>query len=115
MRVIGHLGVVSRLSSKNLAVAAFENNGKIGWKYYIWPTLKSAGIVLRCSPGPRLGVLSIAKQIDGRMNIGLHGELMVFGPGLETVQPVAIKLPDGQTIILTQIHLHHPNTNPRIL
>lgn len=45
---------------------------------------------------------TVAMQIDGRMNIGSHGDMPVFGPYLETVQSVAIKLPSGQTMMVTQ-------------
>jgi mono/diheme cytochrome c family protein len=45
---------------------------------------------------------TVAMQIDGRMNFGSHGDMPVFGPYLETVQSVPIKLTSGQTMMVTQ-------------
>ena len=45
---------------------------------------------------------TVAMQIDGRMYIDSHGDMPVFGPYLETVQSVAIKLTGGQTMMVTQ-------------
>lgn len=45
---------------------------------------------------------SVAMQIDGRISLPSHGDMPVFGPYLDSVQSVAIKLQSGQPIIVTQ-------------
>ncbi|WP_235575900.1 c-type cytochrome [Roseovarius tolerans] len=45
---------------------------------------------------------AVAKQIDGRLIVANHGDMPIFGPYLETAQSVAIKLPSGQPMMVTQ-------------
>ena len=45
---------------------------------------------------------SVAMQIDGRISLPSHGDMPVFGPYLNSVQSVAIKLPNGQPMMVTQ-------------
>lgn len=45
---------------------------------------------------------SVAMQIDGRISLPSHGYMPVFGPYLDSVQSVAIKLPSGQPMMVTQ-------------
>ena len=52
--------------------------------------------------GGKFPAEAVAKQIDGRIIAANHGDMPVFGPYLETEQSVAIKLPSGQPMMVTQ-------------
>lgn len=52
--------------------------------------------------GGKFPAEAVAKQIDGRIIVANHGDMPVFGPYLETEQSVAIKLPSGQPMMVTQ-------------
>ena len=44
----------------------------------------------------------VAMQIDGRISVASHLDMPVFGPYLGSDQSVAIKLPSGQPMLVTQ-------------
>ncbi len=45
---------------------------------------------------------SVAFQIDGRIPLVSHGDMPVFGPSLDGDQQVALKLADGQPMMVTK-------------
>lgn len=52
--------------------------------------------------GGKFPTESVAMQIDGRISLPSHGDMPVFGPYLDSIQSVAIKLPSGQPMMVTQ-------------
>lgn len=47
-------------------------------------------------------ITDVAKQIDGRIPIGFHTYMPVFGPSLDHEQYVSLALPSGQTLMVPQ-------------
>lgn len=47
-------------------------------------------------------IADIAKQIDGRIPIGFHTYMPVFGPSLDHDKYVSVALPSGQTLMVPQ-------------
>jgi mono/diheme cytochrome c family protein len=52
--------------------------------------------------GGKFPTESVAMQIDGRTSLASHGDMPVFGPYLVSDQSVAIKLPNGQPMMVSQ-------------
>ena len=76
-----------------------ESIGPIAEMLAIKPSVLTS---LAESNGGNFPTESVAMQIDGRISLPSHGDMPVFGPYLDSVQSVAIKLPSGQPMMVTQ-------------